>query len=141
MINLKRIFILLVIFSLLALLQMLFPDSGILQGPSILVLWILHALAGLALVITTYREKISGKAKRFLLIAGFSAIGFLTGVVLHNLFYALNTLTELAVLNAILGFFEGAFFLLAVILCPLGLLVGIVGTFIMWKQIPSGKAD
>lgn len=33
----------------------------------------------------------------------------------------------------------GAFFILAVIACPLGMLVGIVGTLILWRDIPAGK--
>ena len=33
----------------------------------------------------------------------------------------------------------GAFFILAVIAWPLSLLVGIVGTLILWKDFPAGK--
>lgn len=137
---LKILFISLVVMSILVVLVMLFPDTGIMQGPGIFILWILHALSGLGLVILTIKQKITGKIKTFLLIAGFSAIGFLVGVVLHNVFYALGTLTEeIALLKAFLGFLEGSFFLLAALLCPLGLLVGVIGTLVLWKQMQMEK--
>lgn len=132
----KLFFILLVIISLLVILAMIFPDTGIMRRPWIFILWILHALSGLGLLIMTFRKRISGKVKTFLLIAGFSALGFPVGVVLHNLFYALGMLAEgIAILPAILGVLEGGFFLMAVILCQIGLLVGIIGTLIQWKHI------
>ena len=134
----KKLFILLVVLSLLVLLMMLFPDSGILRGPNIFILWILHALAGLGLIITTYREKVAGKARLFLLLAGYSAVGFLLGVVLHNLLYALAVLAEgVDILITFLNILEAAAFLIAVLLCPIALLVGIVGTFVLWKRIPT----
>lgn len=134
----KPLFILLVLLSLLVILLMVFPDVGSILGPGILVLWILHALSGLGLAIATFREKIFGKVKTFLLLAGFSAVGFVLGVILHNAFYALSMLAEgMIVLQAVLGFLEGAFFLIAVILCPIALLVGIVGTLVLWKRLGS----
>lgn len=134
----KQFFILLVLLSLLVVVLMVFPDFGTLPGQSILILWVLHALSGLGLVVTTFREKISGKAKIFHLLAGFSAVGFVLGVILHNVFYALAMLAEgMEVLNAILGFLEVAFFLIAVVLCPIGLLVGVVGTIVLWKNLRS----
>ena len=78
----------------------------------------------------------AGKAKLFLLLAGYSAVGFLLGVVLHNLLYALAVLAEgVDILITFLNILEVAAFLMAVILCPIALLVGLVGTFVMWKHI------
>ena len=103
------------------------------------ILWILLAVAGLGLVISTYRHKTAGKVKIFLLISGFSAVGFLVGVVLHNLLYALAMLAEnLTIIHVILNILEAAAFIAAVILCPVGLLAGIIGTLTLWKNIPSG---
>lgn len=142
MTSLKSIFIVLAALSLLVMLAMLFPDAGLMRRPYIFILWALHALSGLVLIILTYQNKVTGKVKAFLLLAGFSALGFILGVVLHNLFYALGILTgEIAILNAILGFLGGGFFLLATILFPIGLIVGIVGTFVLWKQILAGKGS
>ena len=74
----------LVILSILVMLNMLIPDIGLMTGPYVFILWILHFAAGVGLIITTYKEKISGKRKLFLLLSGFSSAGFLLGVVLHN---------------------------------------------------------
>ncbi len=134
----KCFFALLVFLTILVIISMLLPDYGSLLGKNILILWMSIGLSGLGLVILTYRQKISGKVKTFLLLSGFSAVGFVLGVVLHNLFYALGILAEnLAVLNTFLAFLEGSFFLIAVILCPIGLLVGLVGTIVLWGKINS----
>lgn len=140
LLTLKTIFVLLVFSTILVALMMFFPDNGIIRGPSMFILWILLAVAGLGLVISTYRQKTAGKVRVFLLVAGYSAVGFLAGVVLHNLLYALAMLAEnLAVIHVILNILEAAAFIAAVILCPVGLLVGIIGTLILWKTIPSGQ--
>lgn len=137
----KPLFTLLVLLSLLVILLMISPDVGTLLGPNIIILWVLHAFSGLGLVILTYREKISGKPKLFLLLAGFSAVGFVLGVILHNAFYALGTLAEnIIVLKTVIGFFEGVFFLIAVILCPIGLFAGVVGSIASWKKIKSPQS-
>jgi len=133
------LFYALMVLSILVTLSMLFPDIG--MGPYIIILWVLLFSAGVGLVITTYKEKISGKRKFFLLFSGFSSAGFLLFVVLHNLFYALGTITgNLGILNKIINFFEGAFFLVATIICPVVLIVGIVGTLILLKKSQSEKS-
>jgi hypothetical protein len=138
--SIRSIFILLVVLTVLVAVVMFTPDWGIIRGPNMLILWALHMLTGLGLVVMVYKQKVTGKTKLFLLIAGFAGISFLVGVVLHNLFYALGMLAgDLPVLPAILSFLDGSFFLIAVVLCPLGLLVGIVGAFFHWKEIPTGK--
>ena len=137
----KFLFNTLMILSILVTLNMFFPDAGLMTRPYVFILWILHFVAGVGLIITTYKEKISGKRKFFLLLSGFSSAGFLLGVVLHNLLYALGTITEhLVILNKIINFFEVAFFLAATIICPVGFIVGIVGTLIILKKSQSEKS-
>ena len=129
------------ILSILVTLDMLFPDIGGMTGPYVFILWILHFAAGVGLIITTYKEKISGKRKFFLLLSGFSSAGFLLGVVLHNLLYALGTITEnLGILNKIINYFSVAFFLAATIICPVGFIVGMSGTLIILKKSQSEKS-
>ena len=131
----RFLFIAVLALSAVVFLLMLFPDTGSLLGPNIFIFWILLAFSGMGLAIITYKERISGKLKFFLFSSGFSSGGFLLGVVLHNAFYALGTLTEdLTILHAFLNFLEGTFFLIAVIACPIGLLVGVVGTLILWMK-------
>jgi len=132
----------LMIISILVTLSMLFPDIG--RGiafPYFIILWILLFFAGVGLIITTYKEIISGKRKFFLLFSGFSSAGFLIFVVLHNLFYALSTITENSeILNRIINFFEVTSFLTATIICPVGLIVGMAGTLIILKKSQSEKS-
>lgn len=138
----RFLFIGVLVLSAVVILLMLFPDKGSMQGPYIFLFWALLTLAGIGLVIITFREKIPGKLKFFLLSSGFSAAGFVLGGVLHNLFYALGTLTEnLEVLRVFLNILEVTFFLTAVIICPIGLLVGVIGTLILWKKLPAEKND
>ena len=137
----KFLFNALIILSILVMLDMFIPNIGRMTGPNVFILWILHFAAGVGLIITTYKEKISGKRKFFLLLSGFSSAGFLLGVVLHNSLYALGTITEnLVILNKIINFFEVAFFLAATIICPIGFIVGMVGTLIVLMKSQSEKS-
>ncbi|MCK4829473.1 hypothetical protein KA005_77830 [bacterium] len=135
------LFYALMILSILVTLGMLFPDIVRMVGPYIFILWIPHFVIGVGLIVTTYREKITGKRKFYLLSSGFSSAGFLLGVVLHNLLYALGTITEnLVIVNKIINFFGVAFFLAATIICPIGFIVGMVGTLIILKKSQSEKS-
>jgi len=132
----KSLFIVVLVLSILTILLMLFPEGMSVVGPNILFLWGLLGLSGVGLIVMTKKEKAeAGKIKYFLFAAGFSATGIVLGIVLHNALYAIGTLlTNLPVLSAVIGFLEGFFFLFAVILCPLGLIIGLLGTILMWKQ-------
>ena len=137
--TIKSLFIILVVLAALVIFLMFSGDKGILAEISIFVPWVMLSLAGLGLVLMVVRAGLTGKVKGFLLTCGCAAVGFLAGVLLHNLFYALGSMTASAFLGGLLGFLEGIFFILAVLLCPLGLLVGIVGTLILWRDIPAAQ--
>jgi hypothetical protein len=76
------------------------------------------------------KKKLGGKRKAFLILTGASAVGIPVFAVLHNLVYAL-----------MIGLFgedvwgslgdEPVLFTLAVIVCPVGYLVGAVGTIVL----------
>jgi threonine/homoserine efflux transporter RhtA len=71
------------------------------------------------------------KAKHFLILSGVSVAGFAVFAVLHNLFYALRELTSsITVLINLLGLLHVACFLVAVFACPVGFVVGVVGSAI-----------
>ena len=141
MLSSQFLFNALIILSILVMLDMFVPNIGRMTGPYVFILWILHFAAGVGLIITTYKEKISGKHKFYLLLSGFSSASFLLGVVFHNLLYALGTITEnLVILNKIINFFEVAFFLVATLICPVGFIVGMVGTVIILKKSHSEKS-
>ena len=85
----------------------------------------------------TKKEKSqAGKIKYFLYASGFSAAGIVFGFVLHIAFYAIGMLLiNFPVISLVMGILVAFFFLLAVVLCPLGLLVGLIGTLLMWRKL------
>ena len=86
-------------------------------------------LLGIALIILTRRQKVAGPLRKFLLLTGASAAVFFPSVLLHNFIYGL-----------LIHFFgpdfwgpagdEPVFFIIAIFACPIGFLVGIVGSVI-----------
>ena len=71
------------------------------------------------------------KVKPFLLLLAASLVGFFVFVVLHNLFYAFEQfVSAIVILKQLLGFLHAVFFLIAVLLCPAGALVGAIGSLI-----------
>jgi hypothetical protein len=80
---------------------------------------------GLALIVLIVKKKVeglSGLLKKFLLLTGASAVGFLPFVVSHN---AVSGLFDIE---------EPFFFILAVIVCPLGFFVGTTGTIVLFLK-------
>jgi len=102
----------------------LFGGSGLFLVPFSIFL-----LLGVALLVFTLREKVAGKLKAFFLLTASSAAGVFVFVLLHNLVYGLfiHFFGE--------GFWKGGdepvFFILAVIVCPLGFLTGAVGSIVL----------
>lgn len=89
-------------------------------------------LLGLVLLILSVREKVEGKLRKFLILTGASAVGLFIFVVLHNVFYALSTITgEIFVLNYLIESLHVAFFLMAIPVCPIGFLMGVMGSIIL----------
>lgn len=73
-------------------------------------------LLSLALLIMALREKIEKKLKIFLILTGASALGTAAGILLENF------------LTGTLG--EGIFFVIGVIIAPLGFLAGMIGSIV-----------
>ena len=77
-------------------------------------------------------KKVEGKLKKFLLLTGASSAGIITSIFLHNAIYAL-----------FIHFFgadfwhrtgmgdEPFFFFMAILVCPIGFLVGMVGSIVL----------
>ena len=86
-------------------------------------------LLGIALIVLTLREKVEGILKKFFLLAGASAVGVLVFILLHNAVYGLFIYFFGE------GFWNGGdepfFFIMAIIVCPLGFLVGVVGSIVL----------
>jgi hypothetical protein len=95
----------------------------------------LFFLLGFLLVIFTLREKVKGWLKFFLLLTGLSAAGFSLFGVLHNLFYALNIIwADITILRYLTEWLHVAYFLIAVLVCPVTFLIGLIGSIILFLK-------
>jgi len=93
---------------------------------------VIFLLLGVALIFFTVKEKVGGALKKFLILTGASAAGFFVSFLLHNAIYGL-----------FIHFFgvdfwdrigvgdEPFFFIMAIIVCPLAFLVGVVGSIVL----------
>lgn len=102
-------------------------DSGIeeIYDPLTFISWVAFFLLGLALIVLIVKKKVEGLQgllKKFLLLTGASAVGFFVFVLLHN------------AVGGLFGVEEPFFFILAVIVCPLGFLVGATGTIVLFLK-------
>jgi len=97
------------------------------------ILGFIFLIFGGLLIYYTKKEKIKGKLKWFLILTGASPIVAFISVILHNLVYGLM----------IYFFGEGfwgaggdepVFFILALVVCPIVFLVGVIGSLIMIRK-------
>jgi len=86
-------------------------------------------LLGGALIFLTVKEKVSGLRKKFLLLTGASAAGFIVSILLHNAIYGL--FIHFFGADFWNGGDEPFFFIMGVFVCPLGFLVGTVGSIVL----------
>ena len=105
--------------------SMLIPALKVYLLPLVFIAWVAFLVLGLALIVSIKKKKAEGPQgllKKFLLLTGASAVGYLPFILLHNAVYGL------------FGVEEPFFFILAVFVCPLGFLVGAVGTIVLLKK-------
>lgn len=66
------------------------------------------------------------------MLTGISALGFFVSIFLHNFFYGLGiVISNVIVLNWLMDFFQVVFFIMAIFLCPIGFLIGVVGSAVL----------
>ena len=90
-------------------------------------------LLGIVLIFFTVKEKMIGKSKKFLILTGASATGFFISILLHNFIY-----------GVFIYFFgsdfwerigtgdEPFFFFVALFVCPIGFLIGVIGSIVLF---------
>ena len=90
-------------------------------------------LLAIVLIFLTLKEKIEGRLKKFLLLTGVSGAGLFVSVLLHNLIYGLfiywfgqDFWKNIGIGDEIL------FFFLAIIVCPIAFLVGVIGSMVLF---------
>ena len=86
-------------------------------------------LLGVALIVLTVKEKVGGILKKFLLLTGASSAGFIVSVLLHNAIYGL--FIHFFGADFWNGGDEPVFFIMAIFVCPIGFLVGAVGSIVL----------
>jgi len=102
--------------------------------------FIIFSLLGITLIFLTFKQKIRGSLKKFLILTGISATGFFVFVFLHNIFYGLGAITnQLSILKFFLEILQVVFFIIAIFVCPVGFLIGFIGTMIVF--IKKKKED
>jgi hypothetical protein len=136
----KIVFIALIVFFLLILSSIF--GLEFLHGKIFLPMISIFFLLSIALIWLTIKSKKDFKKwpKRFLLLTGFSAAGFFVCVILHNFFYALGILTEnILILYYLMEALHVVFFIIGTILCPIGFIVGAVGSTILFVKHKKRK--
>ena len=88
--------------------------------------WPVFFLLGVTLIVLTVKTKVGGMLKKSLLLTGSSAVGLLVFGILHN------------VVSALFNTEEPVFFIIATIVCPIGFLVGAIGS--IYLAIKSKRA-
>jgi hypothetical protein len=141
LIKLKTVFTTLLGTFILLVSMIFLPDlTDLFSGSSYLVLIFIFFLLGLALIYLTLKQKVKGKLKKFLLLTGASSTGFFASAILHNIFYAFSIITShISVLKYLMEILHVMFFIIATIVCPLGFLIGAVGSVILF--IKRGKRN
>jgi len=130
---LKKIFWALVGNFVLILGQLFIPAIGDSFKGSFLFLlpFATFFLLGVILILLTIKTQVKGKLKKFLLLTGFSSSGFFISVLLHNFLYGLGKITEhIVLLSYLLEALQVIFFIMAIFICPIGFLAGIVGSLL-----------
>lgn len=97
------------------------------------------SLLGIALIVLTLREKVRGKLKKFFLLTGASATAFFASILLHAAVDALFVYFFGESFWDRVGGDEPVFFTIVIFLCPLGFLVGAIGS-IIFRVDDSGTA-
>lgn len=119
---------------------------GFISGTFMIISGVILVILGSILIGLTLVQKVEGKLKKFLMLAGASAAGFFVFVLLHNIFYGLEQITShITILSYLMKAFEVVFFLIAIFACPIGFLVGVIGTIVMFnkkrKMLPKNTSD
>jgi hypothetical protein len=86
-------------------------------------------LLSVALIVLTIKMKVRGIFKKFLMLTGASAAGLPVFAVLHN------------VISGLFNIEEPVFFILATLVCPLGFLVGAIGTIVLRVKSKKSQAE
>ena len=93
---------------------------------------VILSLLGIVLIVLAARARFTKISKAFFILTGSAELGFGLSIILHNLVFALFIkLFGEGYWDRVNIGDEPVFFILATIICPLALLVGIIGSIIL----------
>ena len=94
---------------------------------------IIFLLLGIVLIVLAAKSGLKGLLKKFLLVTGAAPIGTVVSVILHNVFYGVFIYFFGADFWDRIGVSdEPVFFILAIIVCPIAFLVGVVSSIVLF---------
>lgn len=97
--------------------------------------FVLFSGLGLVLLLLLPKSNLNRRHHQYLVLTGAAAVGVMTGVLLHNLAYALGVaFGHLNWVYQLSEFLYGAFFVFALAICPIGFIVGVIGSFLTRKS-------
>ena len=103
--------------------------------PYVAILGLLFLILGIALIVMTIKIKVKGALKWLLLTTGIFAICPFVFAILHNFFYALGIFFgHIMVLKYLFEFLHTASFIIALLVSPIGFLVGVVGSIVIFVR-------
>ena len=109
------------------------PSFGQYIGSCFFIIMGSILILGTILIFLTWKEKVGGALKKFLMLTGASATGFIVAIFLHNFFYALNVMTgDITILRYLTKGLHIIFFFLAIPIFPLAFLVGVLGSILQF---------
>lgn len=141
---LKVIFSLLV-FDFIAIVSVFIVPTDIRRAtfPLLAIAGITFSPLGAVLIYVTKKQNVKGTLRKFLMLTGVSSAGFLISVFLHNIIYGLFIqLFGDDFWNRIGMGDEPLFFVIAIFICPLGFIIGVVGSivvFIKKRRVKGAK--
>ena len=108
------------------------PFRDLLAGSELfLIPFVVFFLLGVALIVLAVKEKVGETLRKFFLLTGASSTGVFVSILLHNLVYGLFIYFFGEGFWDRIGGDEPFFFIMALIVCPLGFLVGVVGSIVL----------
>lgn len=115
------------------------PVKELFKGSFLFLLpFIIFFLLGVVLIFFTIREKVKGALKKFLMLTGISSAGFFVSILLHNFIYGLLIYWFGSDFWERIGIGdEPFFFFVAIFVCPIGFLVGVIGSIILFVKKPN----
>ena len=127
-------FYLVIIVFVITVGMLLIPGfRGYINTAFVIISGIILVILGSILIGLTLVQKVEGKLKKFLILTGASAAGFFIFALLHNIFYALEQVTShITILSYLMKAFEVIFFLIAIFACPIGFLIGVIGSIVLF---------